>query len=506
MPTSEGAWRRLHPIMFLFGIGDTIRRTIVPILVWGWISRNDASFAMTIIVIAMSFTLVFQVQRYFSFRYRYEDGQIVIHEGLFSRHIRVIPVWRIHNINTRQHLMARLFGVVRLDIETAGGGDAEASLAVISMREAAEIDAFVRAGKSQQVEAGPAHTDDALERLALSRILLAGATSNRVGVVAFGLLLLNQYFEFLGTDRWLSVMVGQAQQVAEQVSNVWWLAIGGLLVLLVGSWLFSVLTTLVRWYGFSLRRDGQDLKIRAGLFTLREYMVPLEKVQALRCRTSALRRPFGLFQLQVVSAGRVGLEEQSRVESDILTPIARREDIARFARYVLPRSAWSEVTWRGVDRYTRTLQFMYFVCLLAVLAWGVRLFGGAAWLALPLALPLALLAIAISFALAHANWRQTAYAVDREFIYLRTGLLGLHYWVIPIAKILNVAISESPGQRIRGLATVHLDLAGPSPVIEPDLPNIPLVQAWQLFERFVQPRTRQELASSRPVAETELNP
>lgn len=505
MPISEGAWRRLHPIMFLFGVGETIRRTIVPILVWGWISRNDVSFAMTIIVIALFFTLAVQVMRFFSFRYRFEDGQITIHEGLFSRHIRVIPVWRIHNINTRQHLMARLFGVVRLDIETAGGGDAEASLAVISMREAAAIDAFVRAGKQEQTEVGATAESDELERLALGRILLAGATSNRVGVVAFGLLLLNQYFEFIGTDRWFSSLVGQAQQVAE-LTNVWLLAIGGLLTLLFGSWLFSMFTTLVRWYGFSLRREGQDLKIRAGLFTLREYMVPLDKVQALRCRTSALRRPFGLFQLQVVSAGRVGLQEQSRVESDILTPIARREDIARFARYVLPNSAWSEVTWRGVDRYTRTRQFMFFVCLLAVILWGLALFGGAPWLARPLALPLAVVMIAVSFALAHANWRQTGYAVDREFVYLRTGLLGLHYWVIPISKILNVAISESPGQRLRGLATVHLDLAGPAPVIEPDLINIPLAQAWQLFERFVQPRARLGQQSVPPVVESELSP
>ncbi len=490
MPISEGGWRRLHPILFLFGIGDTIRRTIVPILLAGWVSRNNAGFFTTILPMALGLTLVIQLVRYFSYRYRCADGQITIHEGLFSRHIRVIPVRRIHNINTRQHLMARLFGVVRLDIETAGGADSEASLAVISLREAAAIEAFVRADKQAAAEGETTVDPGPLERLRLSRILLAGATSNRIGVVAFGLLLLNHYFEFLGTERWLAILVGQAQQVAHQVANVWLLAFGGLALLLTGSWLFSVVTTLVRWYGFSLRKEGENFKIRAGLFTVREYLVPLEKVQALRCRTSALRRPWGLFQLQVLSAGRVGIHDQSRIESDILTPIASRDDLARYVRYIFPRAAWDEVRWQGVDRYTRTRQFMIFVCLLALVLWLALGFGGATWLARPIALAGALLLIAISFALAHANWRQTAWAVDREFVYLKTGLLGLHYWVIPIAKILNVAISESPGQRLRGLATVHLDLAGSAPVTEPDLPNLPLAQAWSLFERFVRPRSQ----------------
>ncbi|MBD5011336.1 PH domain-containing protein, partial [Xanthomonas citri pv. citri] len=74
------------------------------------------------------------------FTYRIEDDEFRIEEGLFVTKKRYISIDRIQTMNTSAGLVQQIFKLVKLQIETAGGGkEAEAVLSAISVEEAERI-------------------------------------------------------------------------------------------------------------------------------------------------------------------------------------------------------------------------------------------------------------------------------------------------------------------------------------------------------------------------------
>lgn len=87
------------------------------------------------------------------FTYRIEDDEFRIEEGLFVTKKRYISIDRIQTMNTSAGLVQQIFKLVKLQIETAGGGkEAEAVLSAISVEEAERIKEAVFKKKAQRRE------------------------------------------------------------------------------------------------------------------------------------------------------------------------------------------------------------------------------------------------------------------------------------------------------------------------------------------------------------------
>lgn len=505
LQTAEVPWKNLHYSMVFFGMLRTIGSFIVPLILAAVATSGVPTFLTQIFLLYLGISIITQVLRLFSYRYALYEGKIIIQEGILSRKVRTIPVMRIHNINTNQNLLARLFKVVRLDIETAGGGDAEASMLAIPVQAAQEIDSFVRENKRQVNESKQSQIDDSapvkteeeqeieLHKMGIWDVILAGATTNRIGVFAILAVIVGQYFELSETNLLPQAVLDGVEEAshASQDRIMMW-AIVGILGLMLLAWMFSVCYAVLRWHGFNLRRKADDLKIKTGLFTVREYTVPLNKVQALNCRTSMIRRPFNLFEIRVRSAGHVGVQEQSRIESDVLVPVTHRTMVDNFANFVFQKANWNDVTWHPVHIYSRTLQFLGILLLIGLPTIPTLIWSDMPILQNPLVrfLPVAL--IVLAWIVAHINWKQTAWGIDHRFVYIKKGFLSLHYWVIPLINIQNAAVVQSPGQRRRKLGSVIIDLAGSMGINEPEIPNIPINKAWELFNRFANPTPRNQ--------------
>ncbi len=485
----------MHPTMVLLGVGGVLRRSILPLLVGGYAAVMGNLFILFLVIFPAVISTLALLGRFLSFRYALGEGHIRIREGIFSRKIRSIPVKRIHNLNTRQSPVARLFRVSRLDIETAGGGAAEASFVALSYQAVQEIRDFVRLEKRQ--DAGDAGDEDVgapaertLYRIGIRDILIAGATTNRMGVIFVALAALFQYAQDAYQDflpPWIEDLARQASTLENQDPLT--LVLGGLAAfaaLFLVAWLISIAAALLRWHRFTLSRGGEDLHIRAGLLTIREFTIPRGKVQALTCVMSAFRRPFGLLQIKVRSAGHVGVQDGGRGESDVLAPIARLNRTDFFVSVVWPAANWDDVAWRPVHVYTRTRQFRFLVAWLVVVSTALLAIFGLEWnqTALPIVW---IVGAPLAWLISHLTYRQTGYACDERFIYIKRGFLGMHYWVIPINRIQNASVLQSPFQRWRRLGSLALDVAGPSGGKEAVIPNIDATVCWLLFNRFIHP-------------------
>jgi len=264
--------------------------------------------------------------------YRVSGGAFHLKRGVLQKSERSLPLEHVQSVNTVQGIVQRVFGVVELRLEAAGGaGEPEISLSALS-RPAAQ-------GLREELTRSPKNLDEAgevveeppptvLRKLSSGALLVAGLTSGQIGVA-------------------ISVVAGGSQVVddllpgdlAERLSEALLprtILAALLLVLFVAlfAWVLAILGTVLAHAGFTLSRsaDGKYLHIKRGLLQRYETTVPIARIQAVRLVEGALRQPLGLAALRVESAG-FGTEEGV---STVLFPLLRRSEAEDFLHAAAP--------------------------------------------------------------------------------------------------------------------------------------------------------------------------
>ncbi|ELY62212.1 PH domain-containing protein [Natronolimnohabitans innermongolicus] len=88
--------------------------------------------------------VAYGVAYYYRFEYGITPDTFDVSSGVFARRSREIPYERIQNVDLRQGIFQRLFGLAIVSIETAGGGTTEASLNFVSETEANRLQGQIR--------------------------------------------------------------------------------------------------------------------------------------------------------------------------------------------------------------------------------------------------------------------------------------------------------------------------------------------------------------------------
>ncbi len=471
---SEG--RRLHGFTVVSGSIGLARQLILPAILGGASAGDSVSSTLQWVVIILSVpSILLAFARWLMFRYRLEADDLVIDSGVLSRQRRVIPLGRIQNIDLQQSPLERLAGVAGLRLETAsGGGDTEAALSVLSLDEARALQADLMRRRSEIRAAGRATADPAtfaaavdggeaaaraeeeparrLLRLSLGQLAVAGATSNEAGLFAAGLA---TGIELVGGTGILDPLGARMEEVFEGgAGGVMAVVVAGavlVLLFIVVGWVLSVVVTTVRYYGFTLTRQGDDIRREFGLLSRHHSTVPLERVQAVRIEESLLRRPFGLVTLKVETAG--GAQQGQRSgESEAFVPIARKRDVGRLLREVFPDARFEGVELNPVSPVSRRRSFLRLALPVVAAAVLAALLVDLDWLWL-----LALLLPAWLYA--GAEFRARGWARPGGFALVRGGVLTRVNWVVPEEKIQTLHMHETPFQRRLRLASLLVDTA-----------------------------------------------
>ncbi|APW99006.1 hypothetical protein CHINAEXTREME_15020 [Halobiforma lacisalsi AJ5] len=121
-------WIPVVFVVVLSGIFDPIRAAWVPIAA----------------PLGFLFGTAYGVVYYYRFGYEITSDTVDVASGVVARRDREIPYGRIQNVDIRQSVFQRLFGLATVSIETAGGGDTEATLNFVSETEANRLQAEIR--------------------------------------------------------------------------------------------------------------------------------------------------------------------------------------------------------------------------------------------------------------------------------------------------------------------------------------------------------------------------
>ena len=283
-------------------------------------------FVLTVVLVAAAVMGLFAIAwlRWRRFRYRVEGGALYVEHGLWVRRKLWIAKERVSSLDTTVSVYDRIFGLVRLEVETAAGGDEpEAVLSSITASEAARIQAALGRGAAasapDEARAAPQRW-----RMSLGRTFALSATSGKFAtiwlvVAGGGLRLWEQWLEdraFGETLFEFGTSIGLPGAIA-------------LYALL--TWLLSVAASYFLEYGFRLTKEGEALIVERGLWEKKRRVLETRRIQAVLVTEQPLHRPFGMAAVRVVVAGSAD-EDKSTVE---LFPFVRVAELpALFAAFL----------------------------------------------------------------------------------------------------------------------------------------------------------------------------
>jgi putative membrane protein len=447
--TGGGGPRRLHVLSPVFFAGAHVRRLWPLALVV--LARRQLWLIVAAVVVLLAVTTLEWLRR----TYVLEAGALRLDEGVLARRLRVVPFDRIQQVDLVRKPLHRVLGVATLRVETAGGGGAaEVDLDVVALDEAQALRSTLLRAKAGAAEAGgegaeaaaAAPAERTLLRLSVGEVMLAGITGTRAAAVLAVLGPISQLTDwFPNLSDWLLRRFNP-----EAVAPTTPAAVVAIAVVAAAVWLgLAAASSVVTDFGFTLARVGGDLVVRRGLLERREAVLPFARLQVVRVEESLLRRWLGLASIRIQSAGRTGGADQTA--SRLAVPVMQRSDVNRVLGELLPGAAPAAArSWMGRRGILKTAPL---ILAALVVLWTVSR---------PVA-PAALLGVPLAVLVGLAGYRSLGHARRDGFLYARQGVVIRVTTVVPVAKAQSGSVRSSFFQRRRGLATLHVDVAGGGP-------------------------------------------
>lgn len=459
--------RRLHPASLLFRLWTHVRALLIPGL-FVWFATRDADWQVWLMLLFVPSVIV-EVIRYISLRYRFGEGELIVTEGILGRRERHIPFGRIQNIDLVQGIAHRVLGVAEIRIQTATSGEPEADLKVLSLDAVEEIRRRVFAGRNSRARQGEGEGEPAAagaDDSTAGRTLLALGTGDllRLSLVsnqglAIVAVAIGAAWELNLLDR---IDLPDVTSLIREQAPPWQIGLAVLgLAIGVGVVLFvlSVIWTFVRLYGFRLTRVEDEFRIECGLTTRRTGTIPRRRVQLVSIVESPQHRLFKGVSIRVETAG--GGERDTSLSRSLFAPLVPRERVDELLREIDPDLSLSAIEWQPLSpRATRRAAAIG-------LASGLVVGTGVAVIAHFL---LGNWAILVGACIAGLLWvyevayiRRAAYAVTSDRIAYRSGVLWRHLSVVRLEKAQAASLTESPFDRRWQMASVRVDTAGAGP-------------------------------------------
>ncbi|WP_226647456.1 PH domain-containing protein [Mesobacillus subterraneus] len=443
--------KRLHPIAAVVNALRQLKEMIIPFLIFVVFGSRGTDWDLfyffgSIGVVVL--VLVYGVLSWYRFTYRIEQGELRIEYGLIVRKKRYIPFDRIQSLDLSEGILQRLFGLVKVKVETAGSGgmglqDGEAVLTAITKQDAQEIHDYLvsikKSGQMLQGEEEPQSSDDLLYRISVPELLMLATTSGGVGVVISAVLaFVFQFEEFIPYEQIFDGVENFVQNGVIFISVV--VFIGFLL-----AWMIALFGTMLKYANFTVRKVDNDLVITRGLLEKRQFTIPLNRIQAVRISENLVRQPLGYASAFLESAGGSALDQES--SKVLILPIVKKRKIPGLLEPHLTEYHFRvNISPAPVRAYSRYLLKGWIFTLPVIIAaiWFLRPWGFGALLLLP-----------ASAIWSYLNYKDAGWSLDQGMLTFRYRNIVKNTVYMKKNKVQSFSMKESFFQRKKNLATVE---------------------------------------------------
>ena len=452
--------RRLHPLSPFFELILLGKQFLLPLVLLVFAGRGDRSQFLPAVPIVIG--AVGGFLRWLRFTYTFDGRRLTIDEGVFTRKQRIVPLDRIQQVEMITKFRHRLVGVTVLRVDTAGGGgSAEVNLSVVSVREASRLrevllpdgarslpaDGGVPGDGGQAAAAGDVSAAPPLVEIGIGRLAVAGMTGSEMAVMLTILFWIMQVVEDL-PDSFVQDLAGE---VAAPSSVGGFVSAAGVLIVL---WFaLAAAASILKNYGFTMRRVGDDLRIARGLLDRREGSMPIHRLQAARVQATFVRRALGLVEVVLQSAG--AATGTSGGVSRVSVPILPDDRLPSLLDQLLPAAPADPSAYVPAPPAARRRAILRRAVPVALIAVAAAIASRNGWVAAG-----GVVAVGLAVVAGELAYRGLAHAWEREVLVARAGGLARETVIVPAAKAQSTRLRSTPFQRRAGLATLSIDVAG----------------------------------------------
>lgn len=435
-PEEHVEWRRVHKVTPVLNAWKVIV-AVFAVLVWQnveglselWDERDSVDWTLVLLIgggALLLFLVVLAVYSVLSWRMmRYAVGQdaVFLHRGILFRQQRHARLNRIQAVDVVQPLLARLFGLAQLKIETAGGGDSSVVLAFLREEDAqrlrrevldrvADRKAPSSPAPAAEEGAGTAPTTPVGAPQVPERELLTVPTGRLVGSLLLSGSMISLVVVLAGLTL-AAVAAGSAAPLFGAVPGLFgW-----------GGYLWSRFSG-----GFNFRAaiSPDGIRLRYGLLEQRTQTLPPGRIHAVGLKQPLLWRRRGWWRVEVNAAGYGPTGDANQaITGTVLLPVGTRGEALTALWLVLPDL--------GVDHPQAVID--------AALEGDGEAAGfhttprRARWLD-----PI--------------SWRRNGILLTRRAILMRRGRLNRSLAIVPHERTQSLALTQGPLERRARIANV----------------------------------------------------
>jgi putative membrane protein len=475
-------WSRVSPLAILYFFAKTLYVLINSVLIYSIpalavsYEKLKANPMLAILGIAalLTFILIASVIKYWFYFYKFGNDRVEIKQGVFKKSHLDLPFKKIQNVKIVQPIYYRFNQYSFIELDTAGSAQQEAKIVALPLDLAERFKRLIlqirdtqpaqaETNVSQDANAGQYEQEVLLNERSLKDLVIHGISNNRVWIILgflapfYGTMAenLTSFLSSMGFDI-VAYLDYQKQSIGLFILHVMSLVML-VMLLIVG---FSVIGSIFIFYKYRLSRHGDRYIRRSGLLTKQEVSMRLSRIQIAVQQQDWLdvliKRTNLRFEqntsLPGAAAGQAGNINNA---SKLIVPSVTPDESINLIQDAFAVKRFDAIDFAHISkRYVvRICAFPIFPIIGVLIALAIgNSFSIMGWITVT-CLSLFL------FAMVWLKWWRWGYYFDKDFVYIRKGLLGVNYYVFPIGKTQQVTFKQSVFMRPRKLADVQYVLA-----------------------------------------------
>lgn len=445
-------FERQHPVAAVSRAFALIRGNLITILIFLFVGAQSENFPfLWWIGGGFGLLLILGVANWWRFLYKLDGDTLHIKSGIFVRKNLYLTKDRIQVIDITSGIIQRMFGLVKLDIQTAGSSSRQAALDAVTLEKATEINRNLRQISStdsinnDEISETAEDKTEEYKRVELphKELLIAASTSGSFGIALSILATLFSQIEPLISESeifeyFFNLLPSQTDAV---------MIISVIIIFVVFAWLISFFSTLFKFGNFVLVVKPKEIVISRGIFEKKRVTIPYNRIQAIHVTEGVIRQPLGYASIHLESAG---YGDEKGTGSIVLFPLIQKKNILSLLDNILP-DYQKEI--EGVTPPPRSIRRYIFRSSMLITVLTATAFW---WLSLNLwiwILP------ALSVLWGWLKYKDAAIARGEDIFALRSRGISKSTAYVKKNRIQDLTVIQSPFQKMRNLCTVIVYVA-----------------------------------------------
>jgi len=446
---------------------STMLKGIVPLAIM-FFSKNSQEiniFQKLLIMLGIFlFIVIYQIIRWYKKLYCIKDNIIMVKEGIVFVKRKEIPFNKIQTVDISQGIKHRIFDLALVKIDTGNSSVKKEELSFLLKKDEAENlknNIFNMKDKNTQKlsnEEKSCKSDKFLSnskelKVSNRELILSALTSSAVFTGIFFLfsvfVIIDDYLKDFLTD-----VFSETSFFVENItfkdmgvaSMALWITLI-FIIYIIFSATIAIITTIIKFYGFAVKREKNNLIINYGLFEKKNYTMPIKKISAIYLKQNIIKQIFNFRSIHIETVG-YGNEKG---ESSILYPLSIGSKYSELIEELLPEYNFNEVMTKVPKRaLVRFLNLKCIFTLIISIIFTMNFkYGYICFVSVP-----------FSILLGYLQYMNSAFGKNSELVCISNKGFTKVTSIIPVNKIQSVVTEKSYFQNRKKLFNLEVSIQG----------------------------------------------